>query len=89
MILVFAKVCLPLLDFEILQIRTGMLSKSEECCSAVRLLRAAILKQASTVGADVGYELSTLFSPIVHYTNISYGMIDFLCIDRFVLSFVS
>lgn len=78
MILVFAKVCLPLLDFEILQICTGMLSKSEQCRSAVRLLRAAVLKQASIIiGADAGYELSTLFSPVGHYTNISYGMIDF------------
>lgn len=65
-----------------------MLSKSEECCSTVRFRCAAVLKLAGIIEINAVYELSTLFSPVVHYANISYDMIDFLWIDRFVLSFV-
>lgn len=53
MILVFAKVCLPLLDPEKVQICTGMLSKSDECCSAVRLLHAAVRRLASITGTMI------------------------------------
>lgn len=87
MILVFTEVFVPLLDPEIEQVCTGMhryALKVEECCSAVRLLCAAILKLDSKIGTN---ELSTLFSPVAHYANIYYDMIDFLGIDRFVLSF--
>lgn len=78
MILVFIKVCLSLLDPEIEQVCTGMLSKSEGCFSAVRLLRVAVINLASIIRTNATYELSTLFSPVAHYANISYDMIDFL-----------
>lgn len=77
MILVFIKVCLSLLDPEIEQVCTGMLSKSEGCFS-VKLLRAAVINLASIIRINATYELSTLFSPVTHYANISYDMIDFL-----------
>lgn len=78
MILVFIKICFSLLDHEIEQVCTGMLSKSKGYCSAARLLHAAVIKLASIIGTNAIYELSTLFSPVAHYANISYDMIDFL-----------
>lgn len=69
---------MPQLDPEIAQICTGRLSKSEECCSAVRLLCTAILKLTGIIETNAVYEMSALFFPVVHYTNISYDMIDFL-----------
>lgn len=62
MILAFAKVCLPLVDYldpEVVQIFTGVLSNSVECCSAVRVLHAAILKQACVIGTYIVCELTT------------------------------
>lgn len=62
MILAFTKVCLPLVDYldpEVVQPCTGVLSNSVECCSAVRLLHAAVLKQACIIGTYTVCELTT------------------------------
>ena len=87
MILAFTKVCLPLLDYpdsEAVQIFTGVLWDSVECCSAVRLFHAAVLKQACIIGTYTVCELTTWFSPVAHYASISY-VSAVLWIDRFVL----
>lgn len=58
----FTKVFLPLvdnLDPEVVEIFTGVFLNSAECCSAVRLLHAAVLKHVCIIGTYTIYELTT------------------------------